>query len=70
MTRRIYICSSTAARNNGRIKNCDARLELDEFGTFHCPLCGAPLIPEDQGLSVSEVLKKGLQEENNKIKPN
>tara|TARA_B100000900_G_scaffold393711_1_gene390465 strand:- start:359 stop:571 length:213 start_codon:yes stop_codon:yes gene_type:complete len=69
MSRRIYVCSSETARNNGRIKKCNVRLELDEFGTFHCPSCAALLVPEDSGPSVSELLRKGFQEEINKIKP-
>jgi len=66
MTKAFFICSSETPRNNGMVKKCTTRLELDELGSYHCPTCSAPMVNENAGLSVSELLRKGLREESKK----
>ena len=67
MSTRFYVCSSTTPKNNGLVKECTTRLELEEGYpmplTYHCPTCAALLVPEDEGPSISELLAKGLAEE-------
>jgi len=66
MNLKFYTCSSTEPRNNGLVKECTIRLELDEGLTHHCPICASLMLPDDDGPSISELLKKGLEEEKKK----
>ncbi len=70
MNLQYYICSSSledkTKRNNGLVKKCNTRLELEEGRIFHCPTCGSVLVPEDRGPTVSQLLRKGLEEEKKK----
>jgi len=61
-----FVCSSDTERNNGKVKSCNMRFKFNEFMTPNCPICSAQMVPENEGLSVSELLQKGLREENNK----
>lgn len=66
MAERYFVCSSDTERNNGKVKSCNMRFKFNEFMTPHCPICSAQMVPEYEGLSISELLQKGLLEENNK----
>ena len=66
MNSRFYVCSSNTPRNNGLVKACDARLELEDGLAHNCPICSAEMTPEYVGPSVSDVLRRGLEKEKKK----
>jgi len=66
MNFRFYICSSTTPRNNGLVKECATRLELEDGLAHNCPICSAEMTPEYAGPSLSDVLRGGLEKEKKK----
>ncbi len=63
MILRFYRCSSVGTRNNGMVEECRSRHELEDGGSYNCPICAAPMTPEYSGPSVSDLLRKGYEKE-------
>ena len=70
MSLQYYVCSTDLQnktnKNNGFVDKCSTRIELQEGLTYHCPTCAAELVPENRGPTVTELLRKGLEEEKKK----
>ena len=60
-----YVCTSEGSVNNGKKDTCDFEYVF-EPGTYHCPLCAAPMVYTPQGKSVSDLLKEGMEKERDK----
>lgn len=63
----IYKCVSQGPFNNGLKESCEFEETLGE-GTHHCPLCGNLLQLISRGPSVSDILRRGVQQEAEKNK--
>jgi hypothetical protein len=57
----LYRCASEGAVNNGLKPTCTFEIELEE-GPHHCPICGHELFRVSEGLTVSEILRRGQRE--------
>lgn len=60
-----YVCTSEGSVNNGKKQKCDFEYVFDE-GTYHCPLCAAPMVYVCTGKSVGDLLREGAEKERNK----
>ena len=54
-------CTTSGPVNNGRLKSCGFEFVFNDGFTPHCPQCGARMRIISEGLSVSEMLRRGAQ---------
>jgi hypothetical protein len=59
-----YRCSSKGSVNNGIKKSCDFEFLFAE-GTYHCPVCAAPMVFVPSERSVGRLLQEGARQERN-----
>ena len=57
----LYRCASEGAVNNGLKPTCTFEIKLEE-GPYHCPICGNELQLISNGLTLSEILRRGQRE--------
>ena len=60
-----YVCTSEGSVNNGKKDSCNFEYVFDE-GTYHCPLCAAPMVYTPRGKTVADLLREGLEKERDK----
>ena len=63
--RYIYRCIAEGPVNNGKKRECDFEMEFEE-GPYNCPICGTELLLVSKGPSISEILRRGEREANQK----
>ncbi len=57
----LYKCVSEGPVNNGLKSSCTFEMIFEE-GPHNCPLCGQELVLVSSGPSISEVLRRGQRE--------
>ena len=63
----LYRCVVKGPVNNDLKSSCDFELKF-EMGPHNCPICGAELVQVSDGPTVSEILRRGRQEADQKKK--
>ena len=63
----LYRCPSVGKVNNGLLPSCNFEMVFEE-GDHNCPQCGHPLARVPSGPSVSELLRRGQQEVDRRMK--
>ena len=59
----IYRCTKPGPHNNGWLPDCKFQFEFDPEGSYSCPQCGSLLERMPTGPSISELLRRGWEDE-------
>jgi hypothetical protein len=63
----LYRCAVKGAVNNDLKSSCAFELKFEE-GLYNCPICGKELVQVSDGPTVSELLRRGQREADQKNK--